>query len=85
MNAMPETSTESLDGKALTTMADALREAIKEARLGYQFTPNSYTYGALDRCLVAARVFDQHVERLAFRVSAEWLRTFPRIVGDDDE
>jgi len=31
MNAMPETSTESLDGKALTTMADALREANERA------------------------------------------------------
>jgi hypothetical protein len=85
MNTMPETSTDTLDGKALTAMADALREAIKQARLAYQFSPGSYTWTALCKCLTAGRAFDEHVERLAFRVSAEWLRKLPKITEDGDE
>ena len=76
---------DSPDGKALIMMADSLREAIKQAKLAYQFSPGSYTWSALCKSLAAARVFDEHVERLAFRVSAEWLRTFPKIIGDGDE
>jgi hypothetical protein len=75
---------DSPDGKALIMMADSLREAIKQAKLAYQFAPNSYTHAALDRLLAAAHVFDEHVERLAFRVSAEWLRKFPKIIEDSD-
>jgi hypothetical protein len=85
MKSMPESLTDSLDGKALTMMADALREAVKQAKLAYQFAPGSYTWSALCKCLAAGRAFDQYVERLAFRLSAEWLRTFPKIVGDGDE
>jgi hypothetical protein len=53
---------ESLNGKALTAMADALREAIKQAKLAYQFSPGSYTWSALDRCLAAAKALDQYIE-----------------------
>jgi len=76
---------DSLDGKALTAMADALREAVKQTKLAYQFAPGSYTWTAMCKCLTAAHTFDQYVERLAFRVSAEWLRKFPKIVENSDE
>jgi hypothetical protein len=86
MTARPITEIDdSLDGKALTAITDSLREAVKDTKLAYQFAPNSYTWSAMCKCLAAGRAFDQHVERLAFRLSAEWLRTFPKIVGDGDE
>jgi hypothetical protein len=54
--------TATLHAKALTTMANRLREAVREAKLAYQFAPNSYTHAALHRCLGAAKAFDQYIE-----------------------
>ena len=41
---------------ALRTFRDLrriLRSAVDQARLGYEFSPNSYSYGALSACLAA--------------------------------
>jgi len=74
----------SIDSEALTEAAEQLAEALKHAKLAYQFSPGSYTWSALCKCLAAAKAFDQHVEELAFALSAEWLRQFPKIIGDGD-
>jgi hypothetical protein len=74
-----------IDSKALTTAHDMLVEAVKHTKLAYQFAPNSYTWSAICKCLAGARAFDQHVEQLAFHLSAEWLRKFPKIIEDGDE
>jgi hypothetical protein len=74
----------SINSKALTKAAAQLAEAVKHARLAYQFSPGSYTCTTLQACLAAAKAFDRHVEELAFALSAEWLRKFPKIIEDDD-
>jgi hypothetical protein len=66
--------------KVLTQAADKLGEAVKQAKLAYQFCPGSYTCTALQACLAAACAFDQYVDELAFAYSAEWLRQFPKII-----
>ena len=71
------------DAKALTRAAESMAEAVKHARLAYQFNPGSYTYTTLQACLSAARALDQHITALAFVHSAEWLRKFPRILDED--
>jgi hypothetical protein len=71
--------------KVLIQAADGLGEAVKQAKLAYQFSPGSYTWSALCKCLAAARAFDQYVDELAFAHSAEWLRGFPKIIEDGDE
>jgi hypothetical protein len=41
---------------ALRTFRDLrriLRSAVDQARLGYEFSPNSYSYGSLSACLAA--------------------------------
>lgn len=73
-----------IDTKALTTAAEQMAEAVKQARLAYQFGANAYTFAALECCLKAARALDQHISELAFAHSAEWLRKFPKIVEDGD-
>jgi hypothetical protein len=74
----------SIDAKALTTAAEKMAEAVKQARLAYQFGANSYTFTALEACLKAAKALDQHISELAFAHSAEWLRRFPKIIQDRD-
>jgi hypothetical protein len=73
-----------IDSKTLTQAADKLAEAVKHTKLAYQFCPGSYTWWAMCECLAAARAFDQHVEELAFALSAEWLRKFPKISEGSD-
>jgi len=73
-----------IKSKALTQAADGLGEAVKQAKLAYQFSPGSYTWSALCKCLAAARAFDQYVDELAFAHSAEWLRRFPKIIEGGD-
>jgi hypothetical protein len=73
-----------IDSKALTDAAEKLAKAVKHARLAYQFSPGSYTWTTLETCLAAAKAFDEHVNELAFRESAEWLRKFPRIAEGGD-
>jgi len=73
-----------VDSKALTQAHDKLVEAVKHARSAYEFCPGAYTCTALRACLAAARSFDRHVDELAFALSAEWLRTFPKIIEGSD-
>ena len=73
-----------IDSKALTTAAKKMAEAVKQARLAYQFGPTAYTYAAMETCLIAAKALDQHVSELAFAHSAEWLRKFPKTVENGD-
>ena len=68
-----------IDSKALTNAAEKMAEAIKHARLAYQFGPSSYSMSTLQNCLAAAEVLVQYVNDLAFAHSAEWLRRFPKI------
>ena len=75
---------ETISSKALTKAAEQLDEAVKHTKLAYQFCPSSYTCTALQVCLAAAKAFDQHVEQLAFHLSAEWLRKFPKIIEGSD-
>jgi hypothetical protein len=75
---------ETINSKALTKAAERLAEAVKHARLAYQFCPGSYTATTFQALLAAARAFDQHVEELAFALSVEWLRKFPKIIEDGD-
>jgi hypothetical protein len=77
--------TNAIDAKALTLAANKLREAVDQTRLAYQFCPGSYTMSAFQACLAAAEAFDQYVDELAFAHSAEWLRKFPRIVGEHQD
>jgi hypothetical protein len=73
-----------VDSKALTEAAGEMVEAVKQARLAYQFCASSYTWTVLQACLAASKAFDQHVAELAFTHSAAWLQKFPR-VGRDAE
>jgi hypothetical protein len=71
-----------INSKDLTQAAAKLAEAVRQARLAYEFSPSSYTCTTLQACLAAARAFDQYVDDLAFAHSAEWLRRFPKISED---
>lgn len=68
-----------VNSKALTRAAETMAEAMKHARLAYQFNPGTYTYTTPAACLTAAEALDQYVNDLAFVHSAEWLRKFPKI------
>jgi hypothetical protein len=74
----------SIDAKVLTAAAEKMAEAVKQARLAYQFGANAYTFAALEASLKAAKALDQHISELAFAHSAEWLRKLPKIVEDGD-
>ena len=37
--------------RALASLENAIREAVHQSRLAYQFSPNSCTYGSLSACL----------------------------------
>jgi len=39
--------------RALASLDNGLREAARQSRLAYEFSPNSYTYGSLSACLAA--------------------------------
>jgi hypothetical protein len=39
--------------RALTSLDNAIREAVHQSGLAYDFSPNSYTYGSLSACLAA--------------------------------
>ena len=46
---------------ALRTFRDLsrkVREAIDQAKLGYEFAPNGYTYSCLSACLAAERALE---------------------------
>jgi hypothetical protein len=68
-----------INGRALTAAAENVAEALRHARLAYQFSPGSYTRSTHQACLYAAEAFDRYVSELAFAYSAGWLRRFPKI------
>jgi hypothetical protein len=39
--------------RALTSLDTAIREAVRQSRLAYEFCPDSYTHGSLSACLAA--------------------------------
>jgi hypothetical protein len=39
--------------KAAARVASELRKAIEQAKLGYEFSPNSFSYSCLSSCLAA--------------------------------
>jgi hypothetical protein len=44
--------------RALTSLDTGIREAVRQSRLAYEFSPNSYTYGSLSACLAAENALD---------------------------
>jgi hypothetical protein len=74
-----------IDSKSLTEATDKMADAMKQSQLAYQFCPGSYTVMAMEACLAAAKALDKLVAELAFMHSAEWLRKFPKIIGDDGD
>jgi hypothetical protein len=44
--------------RALTSLDNAIREAVRQSQLAYKFSPNSYTYGSLSACLAAENALD---------------------------
>ena len=79
-----EAPSKAISLKELIEAAAQMREAVKHARLAYQFCPGSYTMSALQACVAAGEALDQYVDNLAFALSANWLRKFPKIVESDD-
>jgi hypothetical protein len=45
-----------LSARALAKLARELDEAVRQARLAYEFCPSSYTYSALSACLAAVEI-----------------------------
>jgi hypothetical protein len=43
---------------ALTALDKAIREAIRQSRLAYDYCPNSYTHGSLSACLAAENALE---------------------------
>jgi hypothetical protein len=44
--------------RAIGDMRHILRDAVDQAKLGYEFSPNSYSFGALSACLAAEKAVD---------------------------
>jgi hypothetical protein len=44
--------------RALRGLSEALREAVAESTLTYDFTANSYSYSAMTACMGAERALD---------------------------
>ncbi|MET4345587.1 hypothetical protein ABIC08_006890 [Bradyrhizobium sp. RT9b] len=54
--------------RALTSLDNAIREAVRQSRLAYEFRPNSYTRGSLSACLAAENALDV----LTSNLSDDW-------------
>jgi hypothetical protein len=39
--------------RALASLENAVGEAVRQSRLAYEYSPNSYSYGSLSNCLAA--------------------------------
>jgi hypothetical protein len=50
--------------RSLRALSDALRTATAESRLAYEFNATSYTFSAMNACLVAEQAFDSLREAL---------------------
>jgi hypothetical protein len=44
--------------RALASLDNAIREAVRQSQLAYEFVPDSYTYGSLNACLAAQNALD---------------------------
>jgi hypothetical protein len=44
--------------RALTALDDAIREAVRQSRLAYEYSTNSYTHGSLSACLAAENALE---------------------------
>ena len=44
--------------RALRGLGEALREAVAESRVAYEFAANSYSYSAMDACMRAERALE---------------------------
>jgi hypothetical protein len=44
--------------RALTSLDNAIREAVRQSRLAYEYCPNSYTYGSVSACLSAENALE---------------------------
>ena len=44
--------------RAFRGLSEALREAVAESKLAYEFNPNSYSYSCLSACLEAERALE---------------------------
>jgi hypothetical protein len=44
--------------RALTALDTGIREAVCQARLAYEYCPNSYTHGSLSACLAAENALE---------------------------
>ena len=44
--------------RALTALDNAIQEALRQARLAYEYCPNSYTHGSLNACLAAENALE---------------------------
>ena len=44
--------------RALTALDNGIREAIRQSRLAYAYSPNSYTSGSLNACLAAENALE---------------------------
>ena len=44
--------------RALRRLSEALREALAESRVAYEFAANSYSYSAMDACMRAERALE---------------------------
>ena len=44
--------------RALRGLGEALRDAVAESKLAYEFAANSYSFSAMDACMRAERALD---------------------------
>jgi len=44
--------------RAIASLDNAIREAVRQSRLAYEFFPDSYTYRSLNACLAAQNALD---------------------------
>jgi hypothetical protein len=44
--------------RALRGLSEALREAVAESKLAYEFAANSYSFSAMNACMGAERALD---------------------------
>jgi hypothetical protein len=56
--------------RALRGLSEALREAVAESKLAYDFNTNSYSYSCLSACLAAERALEVVRDALEERPSA---------------
>jgi hypothetical protein len=56
--------------RALALLDDAVLNAVRQSRLAYEFSPNSYTYGSFTGCLAAQNTLGMIRARLSMHIDA---------------